>query len=480
MMKSPNRRRWHGNLKQGFRPAAMSRALAAPIALTMALALVLTLSFGLTGTAAAADVKAKTKADAKQEAKPVTKTDAKKNDATDAAKAKSKQKDAWKKPSPESVDDLLAIQKRVQSLLKKLIPATVGVQVGGARGSGVIISADGYVLTAGHVSGTPNRPVTIILADGKRVKGKSLGRNSGIDSGLFKIESDRKDWPFVDMGRSNAVSMGDWAIAIGHPGGWQQGRPPVVRLGRVIGASDRVIWTDATLVGGDSGGPLFDFDGKVVGIHSRISGPTSANFHVPVDTYHDTWDRLVASEDFTDRPLTVGAVAGLNAENHKKGARLTTVTPRAPADLAGLKAGDVITKFGSKKLDNLNDLVAELHKRSPSDDVKIEYMRGKDLRTTSITLAAGYRASPFLGITGRNNDPNTKGAAVNDVYEGTPAAKAKIQVDDVITKFNGKEVRTLNQLQDNIRRVKAGDKVDLDVKRGSEIVKLKVTLGMRG
>lgn len=478
MMKSPNRRRWNGNLKQGFRPAAMSLFMAALLSLTLIFAGSPAIGAEAKVDAKAAKTVAKATADKKADKKPDTKPATKKEALPKPPKTEPKA--AWKKSAPESIDDLIAIQKRVQGLLKKLIPATVGVQVGGARGSGVIISADGYVLTAGHVSGTPNRPVTIILADGKRVSGKSLGRNSGIDSGLFKIDSDRKDWPHVDMGRSNSVSMGDWAIAIGHPGGWQKGRPPVVRLGRVIGASDRVIWTDATLVGGDSGGPLFDFDGKVVGIHSRISGPTSANFHVPVDTYHDTWDRLVASEDFTDRPLTVGAVAGFNAENHKKGARLTTVTPRAPADLAGLKVGDVITKFGSKKLRNVNDLVAELHKRSPSDDVKVEYMRNEKLATASITLAAGYRASPFLGITGRNDDGSVVGAAVNNVFDGTPAAKAKIQVDDVITSFNGKTVRTLNQLQDNIRRLKAGDSVDLDVKRGKEVVKLKVTLGMRG
>ncbi len=434
-------------------------------------------------TAAEPDKPGQTKAKTdKNPAKPDAKKPSAKeviDKATKATEPKPKPKPAWKKPAPESVEDLLAIQKRVQGLLKKLIPATVGVQIGGARGSGVIVSADGYVLTAGHVSGAPNRNVTIILSDGKRVRGKSLGRNTGIDSGLFKIESDRKDWPHVKMGRSKTVSMGDWAIAIGHPGGWQQGRPPVVRLGRVIGSSDRVIWTDATLVGGDSGGPLFDLDGKIIGIHSRISGPTSANFHVPVDTYHDTWDRLAAAEDWSDRPMTVGAVAGLNAENHNKGAKLTTVTPRAPADMAGLKVGDVITKFGSKKLRNVHDLVAELHKRAPSDEVAVEYIRGGKTDTLKVTLAAGYRASPFLGITGKDGEA-VRGAAVTNVYDGTPAAKAKIQNDDVITGFNGKAVRSLNQLQSNIRRLKAGAKVDLDVKRGEETVKLKVTLGMRG
>src|SRR5262245_34581381 len=94
---------------------------------------------------------------------------------------------AFSKTVPETPQDLLAIQKHVQALVKKLHPATVGVRVGGASGSGVIVSKDGYVLTAGHVSGTPNRDAEIILSDGRKLKGKSLGRNQCIDSGMIKI-----------------------------------------------------------------------------------------------------------------------------------------------------------------------------------------------------------------------------------------------------------------------------------------------------
>src|SRR5262245_41691139 len=94
---------------------------------------------------------------------------------------------ALDRPVPESVEDLKAIQKQLQKVLDKVVPCTVGVQVGGASGSGVIISADGYVLTAGHVSGKPDQECVLILHDGKRVKGKTLGQNKDIDSGLIKI-----------------------------------------------------------------------------------------------------------------------------------------------------------------------------------------------------------------------------------------------------------------------------------------------------
>ena len=247
---------------------------------------------------------------------------------------------AWTKSSPQSLQDLKDIEDRVQAVASRAEKWTVGLIVGQARGSGVIISKEGYVLTAGHVSATPDRPVQIILWNGKVVRGRSLGRNTGIDSGLIKID-EGEDWDHADMGDSAKLKQGDWCIAMGHPGGWQRGRPAVVRLGRIVMSTDRVIGTDATLVGGDSGGPLFDMDGKVIAIHSRIAAPTTANFHVPVDSYRATWDRLASREDWTDRQVNLGAVAAFNAENHPRGARINALTEGGPADQAGLEVGDI-------------------------------------------------------------------------------------------------------------------------------------------
>src|SRR5687767_1631473 len=91
------------------------------------------------------------------------------------------------KPAPETIEDLKAIQKQVRSVLDKVMPSTVGLRIGQGSGSGVIISKDGYVLTAGHVSGKDGREATVILPDGRKLKGKTLGANHGIDSGLIKI-----------------------------------------------------------------------------------------------------------------------------------------------------------------------------------------------------------------------------------------------------------------------------------------------------
>ena len=166
------------------------------------------------------------------------------------------------------------------------------IRVGPAQGSGVLISPDGYILTAAHVAQTPDESAVITLHDGTEVKGKTLGMDRDIDAGLVKIEDPPRNgsaWPFVEMGSSGEIRPGQWCIVTGHPGGYQKGRDPVFRVGRVLGRDAKVIVTDCPLIGGDSGGPLFDFDGNVIGIHSRIGAPLTVNMHVPVNAYAEGW-----------------------------------------------------------------------------------------------------------------------------------------------------------------------------------------------
>src|SRR5438876_11640505 len=98
------------------------------------------------------------------------------------------------------------------------------------------------------------------------------------------------------MGKSDELTKGEWCLATGHPRGYKPGRTPPVRLGRDLTFGNTIIKTDCTLVGGDSGGPLFDMQGRVIGIHSRIGQTLAQNMHVPVDTYRETWDRLVKGD----------------------------------------------------------------------------------------------------------------------------------------------------------------------------------------
>src|SRR5262249_2236282 len=157
----------------------------------------------------------------------------------------------------------------------KVIPSVVALQIKGASGSGVIIDKQGHILTAGHMVAKPDQEVTVILSDGKKLKGKTLGLNPAMDSGMAVI-TDTGPFPFSEMGYSLALTKGQWCLAFGHPGGFQVGRSPVLRLGRVGDGSEISIRTSCTIVGGDTGGPLVDLKGRVIGVHNRI-GPSIAS-----------------------------------------------------------------------------------------------------------------------------------------------------------------------------------------------------------
>jgi len=285
---------------------------------------------------------------------------------------------------PAGVDQLKAMQAHVKDLSAKVLPCTVGVQIGQAWGSGVIVSKDGYVLTAAHVAGQANRRAMFVLNDGRVVTGKTLGLNRGMDAGLMKI-TDPGEYPFMEMGASKGLKEGQWCLAVGHPGGYQKERGLVVRLGRVLITGDDAITSDCTLVGGDSGGPLFDMHGKVIGINSRIAGAITANLHVPVDTFHDGWERLVKADVWGHLPGQE-PVLGVRGAKDADSAKVATVVKNSPADKAGVKEGDVVVKFGDKDITDFASLKQAVLDRNPGDKVAAKVKRGEDLVDVQITL----------------------------------------------------------------------------------------------
>lgn len=351
-----------------------------------------TLVFGLfTGSAFMNTALAQAKTAEKSPPPPAKPVDPPKKPATSSKpvpKADIKLDPVFRKTVPTSVDDLKKIEKRLQELVTKLQPCTVGLRLGRAQGSGVIISKDGYVLTAAHVSGDPGRDVTIVLPDGRQVKGKSLGRNIGIDAGLVKITT-KEEWPFADIADYKSVNVGDWCVALGHPGGYKTGRAPVVRLGRIIIKRNSVVQSDCALVGGDSGGPLFDMQGRVIGIHSRIGPSIAWNFHVPIAAYSDGWDRMVKSEVWGARPARGGAILGVNGENHPKGAKVTGVPEGYPAHKAGVKVGDVITKLNGKPVKGFGLMAETIRRMKPGQKIKLEVLRGE--KTLPLEVVLGKR-----------------------------------------------------------------------------------------
>jgi serine protease Do len=301
--------------------------------------------------------------------------------------------------TPTSVGQLESMQSHVKSLTETVLRTTVGIQVGAAQGSGVLISSDGYILTAAHVSGKPNRSARVILTDGTVVGARTLGLNRGLDAGLMKItdenwESDK--WPYAEMADAESASLGQWVLALGHPGGYQSDRKPVVRLGRVIHRFDDVVTTDCTLIGGDSGGPLFGMDGKVVGIHSRIGQELIHNVHVPIVAFQTGWDRMVATEEWGAAPGSpfIGVQGHSEEDRTIVGAVIGGVVKGSPADRAELKVNDVIIKFGDNEIQNFDALVIAVRIHRPGEKIKVTVRR--DDEDLVLTLKIGQAGGNVL------------------------------------------------------------------------------------
>ena len=184
------------------------------------------------------------------------------------------------------------------------------------------------------------------------------------------------------------MKLGEWCVATGHPGGYQQDRPPVLRLGRVVLNRSSFIQTDCPLVGGDSGGPLFDLQGKVIGINSRIGASVSWNFHVPIKSYSDHWDRFAASEVWSGREPAQGAVLGVGGEDHQQSCKVTEVVPGYPAEKAGLRVGDVIVRLDDKPIKGIGDLAERIRAMRPDAKVKLEILCGVKTIEKTVRLAS--------------------------------------------------------------------------------------------
>jgi serine protease Do len=224
--------------------------------------------------------------------------------------------EAWRKKVPENKKDLYAIQHRLQELLPKAKKGLVAIEANDGAGSGVIISPEGLILTAAHVIGKTGKKMKVRFANGKRASAISLGGSELSDAGMLKI-IDEGPWPFVDMAKNQSSEIGDWCFGLGHPGGFDAKRGIVVRIGRIIGKKDETMQTDSRLLGGDSGGPLFDFQGKVIAIHSRISQKPDQNFHVPIESFQANWDFFKNQDLLTFNEIEKGGFLGVACEEEE-------------------------------------------------------------------------------------------------------------------------------------------------------------------
>ena len=296
---------------------------------------------------------------------------------------------------PRTKIELISLDKQQTKVAEKINLVTVNLQHGSTQGSGVIITGEGYVLTAAHVAGRPNQKINIMMHDGERVEGVTLGSNKDMDAGLVRITKPRdtaaNPWPHATLGSSSDLKLGQWCIATGHPGGWMPDRPAVVRIGRLLRIIPSTLVTDCSLIGGDSGGPLFDLEGRLIGVHSRIGVDVDDNMHVPVDVFDESWSRLVKNETWGSLPgfkPAIGVVGARDSESEGI-CKIAQVERKGPADMAGIRAGDIILKFDNQQVQNFDQLIAAVNSVTPGEQVTVELQR--DGKRISLRLIVGIK-----------------------------------------------------------------------------------------
>ena len=295
------------------------------------------------------------------------------------------------KKAPENRKDLEVIQSALLAALPQARAATVCIEIKEGSGSGVIVSADGLVLTAAHVSTGVNKKVTVIMEDGKRLKARTLGLVADSDAAMIRIEEEG-EYPFVEIDRTNGTRLGDWVFALGHSGGFDKERGSVVRLARLVRIANATVQSDCILIGGDSGGPLFDLTGKLIGIHSRVGQQLQVNNHVPMSVYLENWDGMLKSEfigegPFAEKPVKGSGFLGLASEARPEGGlKVTKVGKNCPAEKAGIKEGHVLLSMNGTSLETREQMQELLKEMAAGDEVVLEIERDGKRETLTLEL----------------------------------------------------------------------------------------------
>jgi serine protease Do len=373
-------------------------------------------------------------------------------------------------------------------------------------GSGFIVSSDGYVLTNAHVVSDASE-VTVKLTDRREFAAKVVGVDKRSDVALIKIAA--TGLPFVHFGDPSKVRPGQWAIAIGSPFGFENS----VTAG-VVSATGRTlpddtnssyvpfIQTDAAVNPGNSGGPLFNVDGQVIGINSQIYSRTGGymgmSFAIPIDVALSVKEQLlkngkvnrsrigVAVQDL-GQPLALSF--GLTTPH---GALVSAVEPSSPGERAGLKPGDIITSVNGRNIDHSWDLPAVISQLTPGSEAKLGIWH--DRKATEVTVKtvlledtppqAAKNGSEDgggrLGLSVRPLKPDeqqelhTKGRLVVEDVSG-PALAAGLQAGDVVLGVNGAGVASVADLKREVAR--AGRSVALLIQREDAQIYIPVDLG---
>ena len=369
-------------------------------------------------------------------------------------------------------------------------------------GSGFIVGADGIVLTNAHVVADADE-VIVKLTDQREYRAKVLGSDPTTDVAVLKI--DAKNLPVAKLGDATKTRVGDWVVAIGTPYGLDN----TVTSG-IVSAKSRslpgegvvpFIQTDAAVNPGNSGGPLFNLAGEVIGINSQIFSRTGGfqgvAFAIPIDVAMNVADQIRTTGKVAHGRLgvTVQPVDQALAENFglsgPKGALVGSVQKDSPAAQAGIEAGDVIVSYNGKDVQRSSDLPYLVAATRPGSSAKVEVWRDGKTRTLDVKVAArdmpksvaeaADEAAPKgkLGVAVRPLTPEEKqaGAERGVVIEQVAGAaqKAGLRPGDVIVSVNRKPVNSPSELKAEID--KAGKNVALLIRREDAQIFVPVTIG---
>ena len=372
------------------------------------------------------------------------------------------------------------------------------------QGSGFIVSADGIILTNAHVVRGASE-VMVKLTDRREFAAKVLGSDPKTDVAVLKIEA--KDLPTVPVGSSRNLDVGEWVLAIGSPFGFENSVTAgvVSAKGRSLPDDSFVpfIQTDVAVNPGNSGGPLFNARGEVVGINSQIYSRTGGyqglSFAIPIDMAIKVKDQIVATGKASHARLGV-AIQEVNqtlADSFRlpspEGALVSNVDAGGPADKAGLKTGDVIRKIEGQPVVASGDLAALVGQSTPGAKVTLEVWRqGKSEQIAAVLGDANRKAEKVaqgdeaaagkgkLGLALRPLQPGEgrsagvgSGLVVEDA--GGAAARAGVRPGDVLLAINGTPVQSIEQVRDVV--AKADKSVALLIQREGSKIFVPVRMG---
>ena len=366
-------------------------------------------------------------------------------------------------------------------------------------GSGVIISADGYIVTNNHVVEEAEE-IRVRCTNHEEYDAKIIGRDPKTDVALIKIEP-RNGLTFIQFGNSDKLRVGEWVVAIGNPFGFENTVTAgiVSGKGRTIGGGpyENFIQTDASINMGNSGGPLFDLKGDLVGINTAIFSRTGGNiglgFAIPVNMVKNVVDQLKDHGKVTRGWLGV-MIQHVTAELAEKfgidrpiGALVGEVMKDSPAAEGGVKQGDVIIEFMGKEVTSMSTLPSLVAQTPVGTKAELTVIRNGKRKTITVKIgkldeeqvssasAKGGSISKKLGLTVQEITPELaqtlgieeqKGLIISNVEAGSPAAAAGIDRGEIILELNQKPVTDLKAFQDQISKVKPGENILLLTKKG--------------